>query len=61
MAEIPKTSARQRWTLALVCTAAFMLLLDITVVSIAGSRRGPARRPRRGHPRRPRRHDQRAQ
>jgi hypothetical protein len=25
----------QRWTLALVCTAAFMLLLDITVVSVA--------------------------
>src|SRR4051812_50042684 len=24
-----------RWTLALVCTAAFMLLLDITVVSVA--------------------------
>ncbi len=29
------TSPRQRWTLALVCTAAFMLLLDITVVSVA--------------------------
>jgi MFS family permease len=27
--------ARQRWTLLLVCTAAFMLLLDITVVSVA--------------------------
>src|SRR5690349_23810008 len=35
MAEIPKTSSRQRWTLVLVCTAAFMLLLDITVVSVA--------------------------
>ncbi len=34
MAEIPRTS-RQRWTLVLVCTAAFMLLLDITVVSVA--------------------------
>jgi EmrB/QacA subfamily drug resistance transporter len=29
------TSSRQRWTLLLVCTAAFMLLLDITVVSVA--------------------------
>jgi EmrB/QacA subfamily drug resistance transporter len=28
-------SSRQRWTLALVCTAAFMLLLDITIVSVA--------------------------
>src|SRR5919197_28382 len=35
MAEVPRTSSRQRWTLALVCTAAFMLLLDITVVSLA--------------------------
>src|SRR2546427_10192727 len=35
MAERPGTSSRQRWTLALVCTAAFMLLLDITVVSVA--------------------------
>src|ERR1700737_987446 len=35
MAEVPGTSARQRWTLVLVCTAAFMLLLDITVVSVA--------------------------
>ena len=35
MAELPGTSSRQRWTLALVCTAAFMLLLDITVVSVA--------------------------
>jgi EmrB/QacA subfamily drug resistance transporter len=33
--ELPKTSSRQRWTLLLVCTAAFMLLLDITVVSVA--------------------------
>ena len=30
-----ETSSRQRWTLVLVCTAAFMLLLDITVVSVA--------------------------
>ena len=35
MAEISETSSRQRWTLLLVCTAAFMLLLDITVVSVA--------------------------
>ena len=28
-------AGRQRWTLVLVCTAAFMLLLDITVVSVA--------------------------
>src|SRR6201995_352603 len=35
MGEIPKTSSRQRGTLALVCTAAFMLLLDITIVSVA--------------------------
>lgn len=35
MAEVPGTSSRQRWTLLLVCTAAFMLLLDITVVSVA--------------------------
>ena len=34
-AEAPKTTSRQRWTLLLVCTAAFMLLLDITVVSVA--------------------------
>jgi predicted MFS family arabinose efflux permease len=32
---IQGTSSRQRWTLLLVCTAAFMLLLDITVVSVA--------------------------
>jgi EmrB/QacA subfamily drug resistance transporter len=31
----PATSSRQRWTLALVCTATFMLLLDVTVVSVA--------------------------
>src|SRR4051794_30429049 len=35
MADVPATSSRQRWTLALVCTAAFMLLLDITVVGVA--------------------------
>ncbi|HEX3306568.1 MAG TPA: MFS transporter, partial [Streptosporangiaceae bacterium] len=35
MAELSGTSSRQRWTLVLVCTAAFMLLLDITVVSVA--------------------------
>src|SRR6202035_894913 len=35
MAEIPRTTSRQRWTLVLVCTAAFMLLLDITIVSVA--------------------------
>src|ERR1700732_2125874 len=35
MAEVRRTSSRQRWTLALVCTAAFMLLLDITIVSVA--------------------------
>ncbi|MGZ4531432.1 MAG: DHA2 family efflux MFS transporter permease subunit [Mycobacteriaceae bacterium] len=35
MAEPPGTPSRQRWTLVLVCTAAFMLLLDITVVSVA--------------------------
>ncbi len=34
-AAAPKTTSRQRWTLLLVCTAAFMLLLDITVVSVA--------------------------
>jgi EmrB/QacA subfamily drug resistance transporter len=28
-------TSRQRWTLLLVCTATFMLLLDITVVSVA--------------------------
>src|SRR5258705_8383491 len=35
MAEVPGMSSRQGWTLVLVCTAAFMLLLDITVVSVA--------------------------
>ncbi|MFI5898230.1 MFS transporter [Actinoplanes sp. NPDC051513] len=35
MAELPATASRQRWTLGLVCTAAFMLLLDITVVGVA--------------------------
>ena len=35
MAEILAASSRRRWTLALVCTAAFMLLLDITVVGVA--------------------------
>ena len=35
MAKLPGMSSRQRWTLVLVCTAAFMLLLDITVVSVA--------------------------
>jgi EmrB/QacA subfamily drug resistance transporter len=35
MAEVPAMSSRQRWTLVLVCTAAFMLLLDITIVSVA--------------------------
>jgi EmrB/QacA subfamily drug resistance transporter len=35
IAEAPRMSSRQRWTLVLVCTAAFMLLLDITVVSVA--------------------------
>ena len=35
MAEVTRTSSRQRWTLVLVCTAAFMLLLDITIVSVA--------------------------
>jgi EmrB/QacA subfamily drug resistance transporter len=34
-AEVPGMSSQQRWTLVLVCTAAFMLLLDITVVSVA--------------------------
>src|SRR6201995_621244 len=35
MAELPGMSSRQRWTLVLVCTAVFMLLLDIPVVSVA--------------------------
>ena len=34
-AEVRGTSSRQRWTLVLVCTAVFMLLLDITVLSVA--------------------------
>src|SRR5882672_1813824 len=28
-------TSRQRWTLACVCTATFMLLLDITIVNVA--------------------------
>jgi len=35
MTDVSATSARQRWTLLLVCAAAFMLLLDITVVGVA--------------------------
>src|SRR5215467_14158121 len=35
MADGLAMSSRQRWTLVLVCTATFMLLLDITVVSVA--------------------------
>ena len=35
MTEVAETTSRQRWTLLLVCTAAFMLLLDITVVGVA--------------------------
>jgi len=35
MAEVQTMASRQRWTLALVCTATFMLLLDVTVVSVA--------------------------
>src|SRR5262249_27191965 len=35
MAQGRGVSSRQRWTLMLVCTATFMLLLDITVVSVA--------------------------
>src|SRR6266498_2964734 len=35
MAEVPGMSPWQRWTLVLVCTAVFMKLLDITVVSVA--------------------------
>ncbi len=35
VAALPGMSSRQRWTLVLVCTAAFMLLLDITIVSVA--------------------------
>jgi EmrB/QacA subfamily drug resistance transporter len=35
MAKGPGMSSRQRWTLLLACTAAFMLLLDITIVGVA--------------------------
>ncbi len=35
MAKSPGMSSRQRWTLLLACTAAFMLLLDITIVGVA--------------------------
>src|SRR5246127_1659030 len=35
MAEVRGMSSRQRWTLVLVCTAVFMLLRDITIVSVA--------------------------
>jgi EmrB/QacA subfamily drug resistance transporter len=35
MTEASGTSSRQRWTLVLVCTAVFMLLLDLTIVSVA--------------------------
>src|SRR5512133_4211078 len=35
LAEVSGMSSRQRWTLVLACTAVFMLLLDITVVSVA--------------------------
>src|SRR5689334_21535370 len=35
MTEVTQTTSRQRWTLLLVCTAAFMLQLDITVVGVA--------------------------
>src|SRR3954452_23098103 len=35
VAAVAGMSSRQRWTLVLVCTAVFMLLLDITVVSVA--------------------------
>src|SRR4051812_30727807 len=34
-ADVPGMSSQQRWTLVLLCTAVFMLLLDITVVSVA--------------------------
>jgi hypothetical protein len=40
MAEVPATSSRQRWTLALVCTAAFMLLLDIAFDAAGGQKHG---------------------
>ena len=48
MAEVARMSSRQRWTLVLVCTAAFMLLLDITIVSVALPSIPP--RPRRNCP-----------
>ena len=35
MAEVVIGRVQQRWTLALVCTAVFMLLLDVTVVAVA--------------------------
>src|ERR671928_764377 len=35
MAKATGLSSRQRWTLLLACAAVFMLLLDITVVSVA--------------------------
>jgi EmrB/QacA subfamily drug resistance transporter len=35
MAEVQAMTSRQRWTLVLACTATFMLLLDVTVVSVA--------------------------
>src|SRR6201985_2024243 len=35
MAESQAVTSRQRWTLVLVGTAAFMLLLDVTIVSVA--------------------------
>jgi EmrB/QacA subfamily drug resistance transporter len=35
MADAQAMTSRQRWTLVLVCTATFMLLLDVTVVSVA--------------------------
>ena len=35
MPEVPRASSRRQVTLPPVCTAAFMLLLDITIVSVA--------------------------
>jgi hypothetical protein len=35
MAEGSGMQSRQRWTLLLACTAAFRLLLDITIVGVA--------------------------
>ncbi len=35
MTQTSAMSARQRWTLLLVCAATFMLLLDVTVVTVA--------------------------